>query len=102
MLISESQLPYKSPLAVALSAEHVCSDSMAGLCAPERCSPYRTELREQLQVFRRADTGRKQEEYQLLGTYELEPSSGEITKLFQDNQRQREQESRAGKAWWQS
>lgn len=55
-----------------------------------------------MQVFRRADVGRKQEEYQLLGTYELEPSSGEITQLFQDNQRQREQESRAGKAWWQS
>ncbi|KAK9842820.1 hypothetical protein WJX74_002899 [Apatococcus lobatus] len=54
------------------------------------------------QVYRRADVGRKQEEYQLLGTYELEPSSGEITKLFQDNQKQREQESRAGKAWWQS
>ena len=61
-----------------------------------------TERQAGFQVYRRADVGRKQEEYQLLGTYELEPSSGEITKLFQDNQKQREQQSRAGKAWWQS
>ncbi len=38
-----------------------------------------------------------QEEYQLLGSYEGEPSSSEITKLFNDTQRQREEEARKGK-----
>lgn len=55
-----------------------------------------------LQVYRRADTGRREEEYQLLGTYDDQPSTSEITLLFSKNQRQREEASREGKAWWQS
>ncbi|KAK9861434.1 hypothetical protein WJX84_008393 [Apatococcus fuscideae] len=45
------------------------------------------------QVYRRADTGRREEEYQLLGTYDDQPSTSEITLLFSKNQRQREEAS---------
>lgn len=55
-----------------------------------------------VQVYRRADLGRRQEEYQLIGTFDEEPGSSEITKLFNDNQHQREAEARQGKAWWQA
>ena len=35
-----------------------------------------------LQVFKRVDTGKREEEYQLAGSFEKEPGAAEITPLF--------------------
>lgn len=37
----------------------------------------------QWEVFKRADIGRRQEEYQLIGSFDHEPSGAEITKCFE-------------------
>ena len=34
------------------------------------------------QVFKRVDTGKREEEYQLAGSFEKEPGAAEITPLF--------------------
>ena len=53
----------------------------------ESTSEYIGKLGALLQVYRRVDIGKREEEYQLLGDFDTEPGAAEITPLFRPKER---------------